>query len=177
MRNPKIMWEANYANVKHMHWLHEQLCSLLPAMDITDILRSEYVLIVSAFDCYVHDVVLEGMGKMFTLSKPSNKHYEDFNIPMSTVKQLMSASDQITRDQIFYASIKRLLSKDSYQSPKSIEYAMGILDVKKIWTEVSKKLGIPLEDVRKKLGIVIQRRNKIAHEADIQDYVTMKKTL
>lgn len=69
MRNPKNTWDANLQNIKRMHWLHEQLVKIVPAMDISDILRSEYVLIVSAFDCYIHDVVLQGMSDMFSVVK------------------------------------------------------------------------------------------------------------
>ena len=32
------------------------------------------------------------------------------------------------------------------------------------------------EDVKTKLGLILLRRNKIAHEADIENLVSMKKT-
>ena len=32
------------------------------------------------------------------------------------------------------------------------------------------------EDVKTKLGLIILRRNKIAHEADIENFVSMEKT-
>ena len=93
MRNPKNTWDANLQNIKRMHWLHEQLVKIVPAMDISDILRSEYVLIVSAFDCYIHDVVLQGMSDMFSGSKIECKSFTDFCIPMSNVKESFATSD------------------------------------------------------------------------------------
>lgn len=101
MRNPKNTWDANLQNIKRMHWLHEQLIKIVPAMDISDILRSEYVLIVSAFDCYIHDVVLEGMSDMFSGNKTECKSFTDFCIPMSTVKQLLATSDASVRESIY----------------------------------------------------------------------------
>lgn len=34
---------------------------------------------------------------------------------------------------------------------------------------------MPTEDVKRKLGLIILRRNKIAHEADIENFVSMEK--
>lgn len=176
MRNPKNTWNLNLQNVKNMHWLHEQLSKVVPAMDLSDILRAEYVLIVSAFDCYVHDVVLQGMTNMFSGSKPDSRAYNEFCLPMSAVKQLLVSTDSAIRESIFNASVKKLLAKDSYQSPKSVEYAMNLINLKNVWHKVGLKLSMPSKDVVLKLGLIIQRRNKIAHEADIHDFVSMDKT-
>lgn len=48
--------------------------------------------------------------------------------------------------------------------------------MKGIWSKVGKKIGMLAEDVKTKLGLIILRRNKIAHEADIENLVSMKKT-
>lgn len=176
MRNPKNTWNLNLQNVKKMHWLHEQLSKVVPAMDLSDILRAEYVLIVSAFDCYVHDVVLQGMANMFLGSKPDSRAYNEFCLPMSAVKQLLVSTDSAIRESIFNVSVKKLLAKDSYQSPKSVEYAMNLINLKNVWHKVGLQLSMPSKDVILKLGLIIQRRNKIAHEADIHDLVSMDKT-
>lgn len=176
MRNPKNTWNLNLQNVKKMHWLHEQLSKVVPAMDLSDILRAEYVLIVSAFDCYVHDVVLQGMTNMFSGNKPDSRAYNEFCLPMSAVKQLLVSTDSAIRESIFNASVKKLLAKDSYQSPKSVEYAMNLINLKNVWHKVGLKLSMPSKDMVLKLGLIIQRRNKIAHEADIHDLVSMDKT-
>jgi len=176
MRNPKNTWKLNLQNVKKMHWLHEQLSTIVQAMDLSDILRAEYVLIVSAFDCYVHDVVLQGMTKMFAGSKPECRGFNEFCLPMSAVKQLLDTTDPAVRERIYNVSVKKLLSKDSYQSPKSVEYAMTLINLKNIWHKVGAKLDMSSQDIISKLGLIIQRRNKIAHEADIHDLVSMDKT-
>lgn len=139
-------------------------------------MRSEYVLIVSAFDCYIHDVVLEGMSEMFCGNRTECKNFTDFCIPMSTVKKLLETSDVSVRESIYNASVKKILSKDSYQSPKSVEFALSMVNMKKIWSKVGKKIGMSTEDVKTNLGLIILRRNKIAHEADIENLVSMKKS-
>lgn len=143
---------------------------------MTHILRSEYVFIVAAFDCYIHDIVLYGMSEMYTGNKSECKNFSDFCIPMSTVKNLLATPNQSLRESIYYASVKKILSKDSYQSPKSVEFALSLVDLKNIWYNIGKKLKIPAEDVKRELGLIVLRRNKIAHEADIENLVSMKKT-
>lgn len=175
MRNPKKTWDANLQNIKNMHWLHEQLTNMVQAMDLSDLLRSEHVLIVSAFDCYIHDVVLNGMVDMFNGSINECKNFSEFCIPMSTVRQMLSAKDTVTREAIYHSSVKKILTKDSYQSPNSVEYALGMVNLKKVWSKIGKAIGRNGDDVKDELGIIIRRRNKIAHEADI-DSMSMDKT-
>ncbi len=176
MRNPKTTWENNRKNIDEMHWLHQQLEKMVPALDLSDILRSEYVLIVSAFDCYLHDVVLQGMSDMFSGTRAEGNNFKDFCVPMSTVKQLLATSDISVREDIYNASVKKILSKDSYQSPKSVESALGMVNLTKAWSKIGKEIGMKAEDVKTKLGLIILRRNKIAHEADIENLISMKKT-
>ena len=38
---------------------------------------------------------------------------------------------------------------------------------KKVWQEVGTRLGIPPEDCKLHLRLIVERRNKIAHEADM----------
>ena len=176
MRNPKTTWENNRKNINEMHWLHLRLEGMVPTLDLSDILRSEYVLIVSAFDCYLHDVVLQGMSDMFSGTRVEVNNFKDFCIPMSTVKQLLATSDISVREDIYNASVKKILSKDSYQSPKSVEFALSMVNLTKAWSKIGQKIGMKAEDVRTTLGLIILRRNKIAHEADIENLISMKKT-
>lgn len=95
---------------------------------------------------------------------------------MSTVKELLATSDAMLRESIYNVSVKKILSKDSYQSPKSVEFALSMVNMKNIWSKVGKLIGMSTEDVKTNLGLIILRRNKIAHEADIENLVSMKKS-
>lgn len=57
MREPINSFKESIESIKSLHALHKHLCSLLPAIDLSEILRAEIVLIVSAFDCFIHDIV------------------------------------------------------------------------------------------------------------------------
>lgn len=56
--NPYDQFRANAQRVKDLSGLYTTLGTITTqALDLSDILRAEIVLIVSAFDYYVHDVV------------------------------------------------------------------------------------------------------------------------
>ena len=46
------------------------------------------------------------------------------------------------------------MAKNTYQSPKSVEDVMSMIGIRRICT------------ARNKLAVIVNRRNKIAHEAD-----------
>lgn len=65
MREPINSFKESIESIKSLHALHKHLCSLLPAIDLSEILRAEIVLIVSAFDCFIHDIVRKGVMDIF----------------------------------------------------------------------------------------------------------------
>jgi hypothetical protein len=81
-------------------------------------------------------------------------------ISSSVLKQLNNAS-------WLENEIRERLSYQSFQQPDKIADAIRFISDKKLWDEVASKLGKPAKDVKQQLGAVVDRRNKIAHEADI----------
>ena len=63
--------------------------------------------------------------------------------------------------------IRERLGYQSFQQPDKIADAIRFISDKKLWDEVATKLGKPTKDVKQQLGAIADRRNKIAHEADI----------
>ena len=116
-------------SIKALHALHKHLCTLLPAMDLSEILRAEIVLVVSAFDCFIHDIVKYGIIDIFKDQRRENSKYDNICIPISIVKQILTTDKESERDELLEISIKKILSKDSYQSPKSIENALQLISI------------------------------------------------
>ncbi len=175
--NPINQFQQNIESIKVLDAIYAYLNPKVTSFDLSEILRAEFVLIVSAFDCYIHDIVREGMLEIFEGGKGSNSDFENFSLPFKTVNQLLKATDQPTRKQIIDIAIKEITSKDSYQSPRSIENALGLISVKKIWTLLGKELNRPTDDIKHQLNLIINRRNKIAHEADIDRATGLKKAI
>ena len=175
MREPINSFKESVESIKNLHALHKHLCSLLPAMDLSEILRAEIVLTVSAFDCFIHDIVRKGVMDIFNANRDKNSKYDNLCIPISTVKQMLQADNDLDRNELLEISVKKILSKESYQSPSSIENALQLISIKKIWSSIKDEMHMSSEDITKKLGIIISRRNKIAHESDIKNHIDTTK--
>ncbi|MBI5914114.1 MAG: hypothetical protein HY842_01960 [Bacteroidetes bacterium] len=176
---PINQFQRNIDSVKVLDAIYAYLNPKVTSFDLSEILRAEYVLIVSAFDCYVHDIVREGMIEIFEGAKSANDKFNDFAIPFKIVNQLLSTNDSNTRKQIIDIAIKEVTSKDTYQAPAKIENALGLIAVKNIWSLIVKELPeySSAKEIRDTLNIIVNRRNKIAHEADIDRATGQKKAI
>jgi len=167
MSRALLSFNQNIESIKVLDNLHKYFESLLTALDLSEILRAEIVLIVSAFDCYIHDIVKYGMMDIFNEKRDTNKKFEDFSIPFSLVKQVLLAETETERNNIIELAIKKVNSKDSFQSPINVANALQLISVKKIWNLVKEDMELSPIDIEKKLGLIIHIRNNIVHEAGI----------
>jgi hypothetical protein len=63
--------------------------------------------------------------------------------------------------------VRERLGYQSFQQPDKIADAIRLISDKKLWDEVATKLGRSARDIKQQLSAIVDRRNKIAHEADI----------
>jgi len=59
----------------------------------------------------------------------------------------------------------------SFQEPTKVADALRTVTAKEIWKEIASRLGVPAHDAKAQLTLIIDRRNKIAHEADMDPTV------
>lgn len=177
MRNSIDIFRSNMQSVKELHALHKYFSDLLKAVDLSEILRSEYVLVVSAMDRFFHDIVREKLLKIdsSTISKLNISAQKEFPISLYTVKLIFEESDANIRKKLLETDLKRGLEKISFQSSSSIESAMKLIGCKKIWEQLGKRLSLYPNDIKKQIDIIIRRRNIIAHQADISNDSTLEK--
>lgn len=179
MRNALNTFNRNMDSIKTLHAIHEQFVKIYTALDLSEILRAEYVLIVSAFDCFLHDIVQNYMHHItFEIDDTAliPNEYRKFKMPLDTLKSILEASDE-TKKQILHAALKKSLSEFSFESSKTVESAMSYIGVNKVWTKIAGLLGVGAEDIKKQLDMIIFRRNCIAHQADIANYTDESKQL
>ncbi len=129
-----------------------------PAIDLSDILRAALVLSVSALDYYVHEVVRLGMLEIYQGSRPEPPAFGRFQIALGSARSL----DDLLEDEI-----RQRHGYKSFQQPDNIAEAIRLISDQKLWEEVGKVMDRPARDIKQKLSIIVDRRNKIAHEADI----------
>ena len=63
--------------------------------------------------------------------------------------------------------IRERLGYQSFQQADKIAEAVRYISDKKLWDEVANKMSKPTKDIKQQLNSIVDRRNKIAHEADI----------
>lgn len=134
---------------------------------LDEVLRAQLVQIVSAFDTFIHDCVRIGIVKQFISSGTISNSLRGYPVPFEDF-QIINSLPNVT-DKALYLDgvIKKVNSRDSYQSPKSVEYAMSLIGVGGIWSKVAPRMKMTAQDVKTELGSIVNRRNKIAHESDL----------
>ena len=67
--------------------------------------------------------------------------------------------------------IRKSLGYKSFQQPDKIADGIRLISDKKLWDEVGAQMGKPksedIKQIKEQLSFIVERRNKIAHEADI----------
>jgi hypothetical protein len=165
MRSALDMFNQNLTRVRHMHGLHEALSvRLAPIVDLTDILRSEVVMAVSALDHYVHEIVRRGMIECWTGIREQTEAFKRFSLSISVAKNLSNPMAAVSALDVH---IREKHNYQSFQHPDKISEAIKLFSPVIIWDEVGARLNKKAKDVKIELNLIVDRRNKMVHESDI----------
>ena len=154
----------NLQRVRNIGSLHSILGNqTTSALDLSDLLRAELVMAVSALDLYVHEVVRLGMLECFRGQRATTNAFYEFRVTLGGTLQAVSTpgSDVWLDDQI-----RDLHSRRTFQHPDDIASAIRLISNIDLWHLVAVRLQSTREAVRNRLRLVVDRRNKIVHEAD-----------
>lgn len=133
-------------------------------IDLTDLHRASLVLGVSALDFFVHEFVRLGMLEVNQGCRPTTVAYLSFKIPLSAAGLGIANSPQ---DAWLDQAIRDAHSWPSFQHPDKIADAIRLISAVKLWDSVACQLGTDAQQVKARLITIVDRRNKIAHEADM----------
>ena len=154
-------FNASAQRVKSLGGLHSALHSLTTlAVDSSDLLRAQIVLMVSALDYFVHEVTVLGMVEIFDGGRTPTAAFSKQRVSGHLLLGARSAAT-------FEADVRQRHSVLSFQQPEKIADAIRLVSEKPLWAEVSLLLGRTEQSVKAELKLIVERRNKIAHEADI----------
>ncbi|MBV6506566.1 MAG: hypothetical protein ILNGONEN_02145 [Syntrophorhabdaceae bacterium] len=134
------------------------------ALDLSDVLRTEIVLAVSALDHFIHEYVRLGMLEICIGNRSITEPYKKFKIPLQAAH---SGQTMPTNALWLDEAIREQHSWISFQEPSKIADAIRLISSANLWDEVGKELGKQAKDVKDMLKLIVDRRNKIAHEADM----------
>ena len=137
------------------------------ALDLSDILRSEWVMAVSALDQYIHDIVRLGMLEAYQHIRPQTDAFSRFQIPLNATLQAINSPGgyEWLEDQI-----RMRHSHLSFQRPDNIADAVRLISSVSLWNDVAARLGTTPQYIREQLRLIVNRRNQIAHESDIDSF-------
>ncbi len=133
------------------------------AINLSDLLRSQLVLAVSAFDHFIHEYVRLGMLEIHQGNRSPTDSYLRFQVPLKITQPPITISSSDWLDDV----IRNKHSWLSFQHPDKIADAVRLVSDQSLWQSVSDKLGVPVRDLKIRLNLIADRRNKIAHEADM----------
>lgn len=140
-----------------------------------ELLRAEWVARLSALDLYVHELVAQLMVEIFQGRRPSTPAYLKFEVSNETLNRIRLAGTPTDAAAAFDLEVRTQLGVVTYQSPDSIADGVRLISGKELWNEVALHLGATAitkiseaKLIRKNLSLLVQRRNKIAHEGDLQ---------
>lgn len=118
---------------------------------------------VSALDHYIHEATRIGMLEALNGTRVKAPAFRRFSVSLDSALQIPTAIDSTWLD----AEIRLRHNFLAFQQPDKIADAIRLISSIELWNEVGIAMGKPAKDVKTQLQLLVDRRNKIAHEADI----------
>jgi hypothetical protein len=161
-------FQINLQSARQLGVIYLAFCDKVTgAITLEELLRAELVLAVSALDCYIHDVVRIGMERAFNAPSGEPNAFLSFEVTFGFVKELLGAISDAERNSLVDREIRRAHGFKTFQAADKISQALSLIGVTAIWEKVGAEIGLNSKDARTKLNVIIDRRNRIAHEGDI----------
>jgi hypothetical protein len=156
---------ANIGRARDLRALFVNLkASTVGALDITDILRASIVSAVSAFDTFIHEITKIGMVEIYQNTRPKTDAFGRFSILMQNVLAVIATPGNT---KWLEDEIRRQHGWLSFQHPDKVADAIRLFCGKDLWKDVGIRLAIDPKSAKNRLALIVDRRNKIAHEADM----------
>ncbi|MFE3475651.1 hypothetical protein ACFXOI_29210 [Streptomyces bacillaris] len=178
---PDVRWEQFTKNIEFCRRMVHSGAALesaaasnlnlgdLSQVEHTDLYRAAWVQAVSALDHWLHrEIVSRAIEIINDRPTPRPDRLKSYAVPWATVEVMRERPiDDVMREHM-----TERLGRDSYQKPDRIAEGLQYVTQKKqgqIWKEVTQILGPQqtVDQVKQRQTEIADRRNKIAHEADI----------
>ncbi len=145
------------------------------ALQPDELLRAEWAARVSALDLYIHELVATHMVNIFIGKRPICPGFARFQVSGDAMMRIHGGTNISDRAMVFDLEVRTRLSRVTYQYPDDIAEGVRLISECRLWHEVSEELGptaagaaVKSEWLKKELSLIINRRNKIVHEGDLQ---------
>lgn len=158
-------FKANLNRARDLLALADRISLLTTsAVDVSDCLRAALVQGVSALDHFVHEVVRIGMLEVQRGVRPPTPAHLSFKVPISATRRAVADATDVGW---LNEAIRETHGWLSFQHPDKIADAIRLMSSVAFWDALSAHLGVPKRELKAELILIVDRRNKIAHEADV----------
>lgn len=167
-------FSTNIEEVRKTHLISTSLnVPTSSIVDTSSILRSCIVLSVSAIDHLVHELTIIGMREIFIGVRPDTPKYNSHNISLGFMKAVTSTPPLVS----FESEIRRSLGWQTFQRPDKIKDAVALFNSIQLWQQIAIVMGDTETNIKNQLNLIVDRRNMIAHEADIEPIFKTKRPI
>ena len=195
MNNYLTLFDNNVAQARSLSTIYINLRDGVHIEDVynNNLLKAQLVNVVSAFDMFIHGIVKKGVIEIFNKTRKETPKFQSFAFQAKTILKLIevmspgfmpSSSDDIP-DVILEKELSNKLSFMSFQSPDKVTDALSL-----IWGEPHKMQVLAADlnisgsntnekanNLKQELTTIIQRRNQIAHEGDINPATQLPRSI
>jgi len=124
-------------------------------------------------DLYIHELIAQMMVARFEGRRPASPAYLKFQVSTEIVNRIRAAATPSDASAAFDLYVRSYLSRITYQAPEDIADGVRLCCAIELWNEVALKLGATpatkvdkAKSLKRRLSLVVRRRNTIAHEGD-----------
>ncbi|RWQ57825.1 HEPN domain-containing protein [Mesorhizobium sp.] len=178
MYNAAAIFEASIGEARNLTALFDFLtANVKTPFPYDDLLRSQIVYSVSAFDKLMHDIVRIGMVSCYAGTRAPTDRYLAEPVSLQIHSSLVGATIP-PKEFIFEQEIVTKLSRLSFQDPDKVTDGLSLIwKEKQKWAKIAAAMGKTADDARTTLKLIVGRRNAIVHESDMNPLTNVKTTI
>lgn len=175
MRNALAVFQNSLTEARNLNVLHDHIKNNLKLpFPVDDLLRSQIVYAVGAFDKLIHDLIRIGMVEIFMGNRVQTPKYLTEAFSLQTHAQIMAATIP-PPEFIFSQVVATKLGYLSFQDPKKVADGLALIWAENgKWDRIAIILGDTSANVQLQLKLISQRRNSIVHESDMDPLTNQK---
>jgi len=164
MTHPLAQFAANITQARDVLGLAAAVdAQTTGALNTNELLRAALVASVSALDHYVHEVVREGMIAIADGARPTTGAFRRFSVSVdAATRASQGTAPRVWMDE----EVRRSHGHLSFQQPSKIADAVRLVWDGQLWPSVATALSSNAADEKRKIQLIVSRRNRIVHEAD-----------
>lgn len=172
--SPKSYFDEVWGRCSLITAIHSYIANT-SSLTPDELLRAEWVMRVSALDLYIHELVAQRMLDIFSGLRPVTPQYAKFHLTNSTLDRIRRASNEIEARAAFDLEVRERLGRETFQTPDQISDAVRLFSTIELWNSIATHQGAThknkhsfAKSLKSSLSLIVERRNKISHEGDLQ---------